>query len=163
MCTVSWTRERGQASVEYIGLIALVGLLFAGGLALAATPKRPAEETVDRYMAASLDEFLAYRASPRRDPRLDWSTDLCSAPIVGSRGESFDFTQACLRHDFGYRNYGRLGLFDNRRKAVDERFLADMRDHCATRLAWELVRCMAWARRFYLGVRAFGWAAGPDR
>jgi hypothetical protein len=156
-------RQDAQASVEYVGLIALAAVLLVGGAAVAArAPSRSPGAAVDRLMAASLDEFLAQRRSASRDARLDWSSDLCSAPIVGSSGESFDFTQACLRHDFGYRNYGRLGRFDERREAVDERFLEDMRDHCATRLAWELVRCMAWARTFYVGVRAFGWTAGPD-
>jgi hypothetical protein len=35
----------------------------------------------------------------------DQSSDLCSAPIIGSTGRSFDFAQACERHDFAYRNY----------------------------------------------------------
>ncbi|MBJ7426381.1 MAG: hypothetical protein JHD22_05530, partial [Ilumatobacteraceae bacterium] len=35
----------------------------------------------------------------------DQSSDLCSAPVIGSTGRSFDFTQACERHDFAYRNY----------------------------------------------------------
>ncbi|MFM8530907.1 MAG: hypothetical protein ACKOD2_14795, partial [Ilumatobacteraceae bacterium] len=29
------------------------------------------------------------------DDWFDWSTDLCSAPFVGSSGRSFDFTAAC--------------------------------------------------------------------
>jgi len=154
--------ERGQASVEHVGLVLMVALVFAGGVALATdAPVRSPQEVVDGRMASSLERFLAHRRSLARDPRLDWSTDRCSAPLVGSRGQSFDFTDACRRHDFGYRNYGRLGLFEARRRAVDERFLADMRDHCATRPRWEMVRCLAWARTFYLGVRAFGWAAGP--
>jgi hypothetical protein len=153
-------REAGQASLEQVGLIALVALAFAAGVALVRAPAREGpRELVDRYMAASLQEFVAYRGSPRRDRQLDFSTDLCSAPVVGSRGESFDFAEPCLRHDFGYRNYARLGLFEERRRVVDERFLADMRDHCSTRPAREVVRCLAWARAFYLAVRAFGWAA----
>jgi hypothetical protein len=120
--------------------------------------KRPRSELeiVERYLDADLDDFLAYRASPDRDPRLDWSTNLCSAPLVGSTGASFDFTEACLRHDFGYRNYRRLGLFEERKSLVDDRFLADMRAHCATRAPGERDRCRAWAQAFYLAVHHLG-------
>jgi hypothetical protein len=111
-------------------------------------------------MAAPLAEFLAYRGSPARDPGLDYSTDLCSAPLVGSSGASFDFTEACLRHDFGYRNYDRLGIFAAAKDAVDRRFLADMSDHCATRPPVERTRCLAWARVFYEAVHRLGHLTG---
>jgi len=185
--------ERGQASIEHVGLIALVGLVLAAltlvrpgsGLgeaiasaigaagspaasgASAAEAGRPAEDSwaearaiVDRYLAADLEEFLAYRASPERDPRLDYSTDLCSAPLVGSTGASFDFTEPCLRHDFGYRNYDRLGLFGQRKDSVDRRFLADMRDHCGARDPAELDRCLDWASIFYAAVHHLGHLSG---
>lgn len=177
--------ETGQASVEHVAVVSLVALLFAGLAiavpsgqvgeavaarlagafggappATAAEPDEPAppepRELVDRYMDVGLEDFLDYRDSPDRDGRLDWSTDLCSAPLVGSRGDSFDFTEACLRHDFGYRNYDRLGVFDEMREAVDERFYADMRDHCDGRAGFEETRCEAWAIAFYRAVRTFG-------
>jgi hypothetical protein len=178
--------EAGQASVEYVGLVLLAALVF-GALAVAAPPagsvgeglagrlagvfggegvSGPAapdpspRELVDTYMNAPLDEFLAYRASSGRDPRLDWSTDECSAPLVGSSGASFDFAEACLRHDFGYRNYDRLGVFREARADVDLRFLADMRDHCATRRPDERERCLRWARIFYAAVANFGHLTG---
>jgi hypothetical protein len=192
-------RERGQASVELVGLIALVALVFAAlalvrpdpgvgdaiGAAITAgvssdpTPAMPASSAdrgdaarlpedswaepraiVDRYLAADLDEFLAYRVSPDRDPRLDYSTDFCSAPLVGSTGGSFDFSEPCLRHDFGYRNYDRLGLFRQRKDAVDERFLADMRDHCVSRPSSEHDRCLGWARAFHAAVHHLGHLSG---
>jgi hypothetical protein len=173
--------QAGQATVEHVGLVLLAALLFAAlalvrpdagfgetvASALAGTfdgrdAARPAtpRELVDLYMDAPLADFLAYRASPDRDGRLDWSTDLCSAPIVGSTGASFDFTEACLRHDFGYRNYDRLGVFRERRHAVDLRFLADMRDHCASRSADERERCLRWASVFYAAVDNFGHLTG---
>lgn len=127
--------------------------------ARAPASRRPPEpvDLVEALMSRDLEDFLAYRASATRDPRPDYSTDECSAPVVGSTGSTFDFTQACLRHDFGYRNYGRLGLLDAHRRSVDERFLADMQEHCLTRDPEELIRCFGWARTFYRGVRAFGW------
>jgi hypothetical protein len=180
--------EAGQASVEHVGLIVLAALLFGaiaaatplaslgdevaaaiGGtfsprsdphLAAAAPVPEEPKAIVDRYLAADLDTFLAYRVSPDRDPRLDYSTDHCSAPLVGSSGASFDFSDACLRHDFGYRNYDRLGIFAGRKAAVDDRFLADMRDHCAARPPADHDRCFAWARVFYEAVSRLGFLSG---
>ncbi len=178
--------ERGQASVEHVGLVLLLALVFSAAVAVApgavggapsalaqafcaaldadceraGEPEPPTEqELVDRLASAPLQEFLAYRGSAERDPRLDYSTDLCSAPIVGSEGRTFDFTSACIRHDFGYRNYSDLGLFKGRRRAVDDRFLADMRALCERELPWHRLSCGTWARTFYGGVRGFGWAA----
>jgi Flp pilus assembly pilin Flp len=113
-------------------------------------------ELVDRWADADLDDFLAYRNSQDRDGRLNFSTDQCSAPVVGSTGMSFDFTDACLRHDFGYRNYKDLGLFEESKDAADSRFLEDMKDHCATRSIFLRERCYRWAYTFYQGVRSFG-------
>jgi hypothetical protein len=168
--------------VELVALIALVAALLAAVLAVpdarstrlpqaiaaailplpgpagppTATPE-PLPELVDRLMAGELDAFLAYRVSPDRDPRLDFSTDLCTAPVLGSSGPAYDFTQACLRHDFGYRNYGPMGTLDAQRRRVDERFLADMRASCLQRPGEQVIRCLGWARTYYRGVRAFGW------
>lgn len=113
-------------------------------------------ELTDRYIAADLDEFLTYRDSAERDGRLDFSTDECSAPVVGSTGPSFDFRSACTRHDFGYRNYKRLDVFDQKKEAVDTRFLEDMKAHCATRSVLLQPDCYKWAYVFYEAVKRFG-------
>jgi Prokaryotic phospholipase A2 len=183
-------RTGGQASLEHVGLVLLLALVLGALAAVQVAPDpataivraicagvggdcrersaaestasgRPTEaEIVDRYIEADLDTFLAYRGSPDRDPRLDWSTDECSAPVVGSTGASFDFTEACLRHDFGYRNYRRLGLFEQRKGLVDDRFLGDMRAHCETRRVDERERCRTWALAFYLAVHHLGHLVG---
>lgn len=102
---------------------------------------------------------------PRHHPRLDWSTDLCSAPLIGNTGRSFDFTASCRRHDFGYRN---LRLLERRwgwgsrywnpenRERVDRRFLADMLGHCAGRSWWLRWSCRTWAWVYFLAVRTAG-------
>ncbi|HNJ97678.1 MAG TPA: phospholipase A2 [Ilumatobacteraceae bacterium] len=111
----------------------------------------------------SLARFVA-DANAAIDPRFDWSTDYCSAPIVGDTGLSFNFRNACRRHDFGYRN---LKLLDQRygagrywnaanRLRVDQRFLADMRAHCATRSLLLRASCRKWAETYYTAVRVFG-------
>src|SRR5258706_12336967 len=64
---------------------------------------------VDQMLYATpMSGFIAAVGS---DQWFDWSTDFCSAPLVGNTGRSFNFTNACRRHDFGYRN---LHLLDRR-------------------------------------------------
>lgn len=113
-------------------------------------------ELTDRYIAAPLDDFLSYRDSAERDGRLDYSTNLCSAPVVGSSGRSFDFRSPCTRHDFGYRNYRRLGVFHQKKEAVDNRFLDDMKAHCRTRSVFVQPDCYKWAYVFHEAVKRFG-------
>ena len=117
---------------------------------------RERRELVDRYMEGELEDYIDYRDSADRDGRLNSTNDGCSAPVVGSTGLSFDFTEACMRHDFGYRNYKELGLFDEMKDDVDRQFLEDMKDHCATRSVFLRWRCYDWAYTFYAAVRAFG-------
>jgi len=96
------------------------------------------------------------------DAWFDWSNDLCSAPLVGNTGRSFDFTNACRRHDFGYRNTKllgeRYGSFWNgdSRKRVDQQFLADMKSHCKHRRLIDRPTCYSWAYTFYSAVRVAG-------
>jgi len=174
--------QSGQTAAEYVGALLLVAAILAALLAAGvpgsiaegardavcriagfdacdapaeAAPPDPNELT-DRYARAPLDEFLAYHGSPDRDARLDFSTDGCSAPVVGSTGISFDFADACLRHDFGYRNYKDLGRFEEEKARVDRQFYEDMKDHCATRSIFLRAQCHSWAQRFYAGVVVFG-------
>jgi hypothetical protein len=126
-------------------------------------------------------EFDRSRFMWRRQHRwFDWSTDGCSAPLVGGEGRSFNFVAACRRHDFGYRN---LKLLDQRyncsdaqpgsicsvyswtygrfwnstqRQRIDEQFNRDMLEHCASRLRSFRVRCEAWAFAYFNSVRAIG-------
>ena len=101
------------------------------------------------------------------DRWFDWSTDGCSAPLLGDRGTAYDFLMPCMRHDFGYRNlhrlehrYGRGHTFWNgiNRRRVDQQFLADMKHHCRTRIFWRQPACFVYAYTYYAAVRA---VAGP--
>jgi hypothetical protein len=99
------------------------------------------------------------------DRWFDWTTDFCSAPLVGSTGRSFDFRAPCRRHDFGYRN---LQLMDRRyagggrywnsssRLRVDQQLLSDMKAHCKARPWYEEATCRLWADTFYAAVRVAG-------
>lgn len=120
-------------------------------------------ETAEKYVFSTpLSAFIAAAERTDRDARLDWTTDNCSAPVLGSAGKTYDFTDACRRHDFAYRNLARL---DNGRRwthalrlKVDNRFLADMRNHCAHRPSVQRTACRAWATLYFDTVRRF---AGP--
>ena len=111
-----------------------------------------------------LSEFVT-AAKAKADLWFDWSTDYCSAPLVGNTGISFNFTDACRRHDFGYRNlqlldrrYGSPGFYWNHasRLTVDQQLLTDARNHCARRVIALRPSCFIWAQTFYLGVRIGG-------
>jgi hypothetical protein len=112
-----------------------------------------------------LDQFV--HDARTGDRWFDWSTDGCSAPLLGNRGNSYDFLQPCMRHDFGYRNlqrmehrYGAGRTFWNpaNRHRVDQQFLADMKHHCHTRVFWRQPACFVYAYTYYAAVRA---VAGP--
>ncbi len=110
-----------------------------------------------------LSTFTATRA--HGDSWFDWSTDGCSAPLVGDTGRSFDFREACIRHDFGYRNlrllesrYGSGRTYWNatNRKRVDQQFLNDMKAHCRGRAFTLRPTCNLWADIYFRAVRIAG-------
>lgn len=105
-----------------------------------------------------LDTFIRQRSLLRRTyPQLDWTTDGCSAPLVGESGRSFNFRNACIRHDFGYRNYKARGLFTtDSRTRLDGQFRRDLDTLCAPKVRTFKVRCVAWAEIFFTAVRAAG-------
>ncbi len=112
------------------------------------------------YVAFDLDLAGFARQKPRLSrshPQLDWSTDGCSAPIVGSEGRTFDFRTACARHDFSYRNFSALGVLDESLRArIDEQFRRDLYRSCERQLRTRRVRCVAWAELFVEVVRRVG-------
>lgn len=102
-------------------------------------------------------------ANPPSDPAhprplyLVWDSDGCSAPVLG-RGP-FDFTLACNRHDFGWRNLKNIDREDapiwqvENKDRVDAGFLHDMRQRCAAIPAIFRIGCDTTARVYYTAVR----------
>lgn len=137
-------------------ITALVGLLVAQPIDDNRVIDRDVVHRVVFEM--SLRDFVRGRLSMRREHRqLDWATDYCSAPIVGNEGRSFNFRHACMRHDFAYRNYRRLGMLDApMRDAVDEVFHRDLVDSCLPKRVSLRLRCLAWAEVFFESVRVAG-------
>ncbi|WP_199431887.1 phospholipase [Qaidamihabitans albus] len=127
---------------------AVAAALFLGTGTAQATDYRA---ITDRYLFdISLSEFADVRGGKPHAGTLDWSSDACSwSP---DRPLGYDFTRACHRHDFGYRNYKRQSRFtETGRKALDDNFYRDMRAICAGR--WQ---CDSAAWTYYRAVRQFG-------
>ncbi|TCP41109.1 phospholipase A2-like protein [Tamaricihabitans halophyticus] len=133
---------------------ALAALLLAGTVTFAGAGVAQAEsvrQVTDRYLfQLSLAEFGQVRASTPRPAELDWSSDGCSAAPDNPFG--FQFTPACHRHDFGYRNYKRQQRFNaDTRLRLDDRFHADLKQICAGNRI-----CLGTAWTYYQAVRKFG-------
>lgn len=98
-----------------------------------AQPAASAEqlERLDELMfGLPLEAFIEVRNGERRegvDSTFDWTSDGCSA---GPFRDLFDegLQQACIRHDFAYRNLGQMGLAatDEVRQRVDAQLAADI-------------------------------------
>lgn len=141
--------------------MAFVSTLVVAAIVSASAPP-PLAATHTTMFRLSLKSFVELAQSPHRDPRLDWTTDGCSAPVVGSTGRTFDFTNACHRHDFGYRNFKKLSngrwWTPSMRKRIDNVFYKDMLHDCNQRVKSMKRLCRAWAKTFHRAVRAY---AGP--
>lgn len=147
----------------------------------AATPSPTIDRLQVLVFATPLPNFLDIARQPgAADRSFDWSSDLCSAPLIGSTGRTFDFRGPCRRHDFAYRNFKALDqvttcrvpssggvcrmmrVFSGRwwnsstRHRIDRQFLADMLTHCTTRSGAARISCQSWAQIFYRSVRVAG-------
>ena len=136
-------------------------LVVAAGLSVTPLPLPSAQTVAEALLfRTALAAFVATADSPEHDVRLDWSTDGCSAPIVQSTGRSFDFYDACRRHDFGYRNMSRFknGRVWNQalRLRIDGQFRKDARASCTSKIRLTKVQCLAWAETYFRAVRSFG-------
>jgi hypothetical protein len=94
----------------------------------------------------------------RMYPWLDWSTDGCSAPLVGAG--PFDFTVPCTRHDLAWRNLRRLeARFDRdvwtstNKLEADRRFVTDLRTRCGRVSPAVVTACLAATRAYATAVR----------
>ena len=141
--------------------MAVLCTLFATAcLSVSASPTPPAHVVAESLVFKKpLKTFVAMAEDSKRDERLNWTTDGCSAPIIGSSGRTFNFYDACRRHDFAYRNFSRLNngklWTESFRARVDAVFKKDMTTDCMKRSALDKRSCMAWVNIFYEAVRAY--------
>lgn len=152
--THKWAKE--------VCMFALCVLVVTACVSVSTPPPSPQKVAEKLVFQSSLATFIRTADSEKRDARLDWSTDGCSAPVVGSTGRSFDFYDACRRHDFAYRNLGKINggkLWTSTLRArVDAVFKKDMLNDCSRRTATTRTSCLSWVDLFYSIVRAY---AGP--
>jgi hypothetical protein len=141
--------------------MAVLCTLFATAcLSVSASPTPPAHVVAESLVFKKpLKTFVAMAEDSKRDERLNWTTDGCSAPIIGSSGRTFNFYDACRRHDFAYRNFSRLNngklWTESFRARVDAVFKKDMTADCVKRSALDKRSCMTWVNIFYEAVRAY--------
>ncbi len=131
--------------------------------------RNPNKSLADRWMfSTGLNEFISFRAwNYTRHPAFDWNTDLCTTRFmkpVAARYANY-FRNACIRHDFGYRNYGRGGKLkldptETGRSRLDSRFYTDMH-FIANAQSNPAIRSdlNIGATAFYKAVRTFGRSA----
>jgi hypothetical protein len=138
----------------------LCTLIATACLSVSASPAPPAHAVAESLVfQKSLKTFISSADRASRDQRLNWTTDGCSAPVIGSSGRTFNFYNACRRHDFAYRNFSRLDngkwWTESFRARVDAVFKKDMTADCVKRTAIDKRSCMAWVNIFYEAVRAY--------
>lgn len=140
-----------------VSRVAVTSAAIAGSLTLtlaptpAAAAPRDAVATTDRLLfSETLSTFVATRAAADRPTDVDWSSDGCSNSPDSPFG--YDFTKACWRHDFGYRNYKAQNRFtEDARLRIDNNFRSDMYALCGSRSL-----CRWTADIYYKAVREFG-------
>ncbi len=111
---------------------------------------------IDSYMSMSMASFKQARAA--HPAPYNWTADGCSTSPDYPSG--FNFKDACNRHDFGYRNYGKGSIkaspFDSTRAAVDSRLRTDLMNECARYSGSTRSDCEDLANTYYAGVRIAG-------
>lgn len=153
---------RTHVWAKEVCMFALCVLVVTACVSVSSPQPSPQQVAEKLIFQSTLSAFIRAADSKNRDPRLDWSTDGCSAPVVGSTGRSFDFYNACRRHDFAYRNFtkfdgGKLWT-PSLRARIDAVFKKDMLNDCARRATSMRTSCRSWVDLFYSVVRAY---AGP--
>ena len=159
----------------------IAGLILSSTGSVSAMPTRDINRLHTLVFNIPLSQFMesSRRLTPN-DRGFDWSSDLCSAPMIGSTGRSYDFRNSCRRHDFAYRNFKKAnrdescssstsantcltprsfsGQWWNSaiRHRIDRQFLSDMTNQCSIRSMSERLPCLAWAQVFYRSVRIAG-------
>lgn len=109
----------------------------------------------------TLHRFLNVRSHPKRglDKNFVWKANGCSAPFDAvTQHWQRVFRKQCLRHDFGYRNFGHgLALKSNAamKARIDSRFHQDMDNRCG-HYGGDRGNCYAASDAFYVGVTQFG-------
>lgn len=140
------SKERQAAVLDEAGANAVEPMPSAkdagsvGGYAVAATAGSNRQLANRLMFRRSLQHFINFRAWHHTEyPGLNWSSDNCSVPYPLENISTLymdTFQSSCVRHDFGYRNYGKksalkLNPTEEGRNSIDDRFHRDMKDVAA--------------------------------
>ncbi|GAA4435374.1 phospholipase [Actinokineospora soli] len=142
---------RRAARGAIASVTAATAIVLGAGTASAELSPSQLVSVTDTYLYSySLNSFISTRNARPYATQLDWSSDACSYSPDNPFG--YNFTPACHRHDFGYRNYKRQGRFtETTRLRIDNQFKTDMYTVCGS--SWT---CRRTADVYYSAVREFG-------
>ncbi|GGN97842.1 hypothetical protein GCM10010112_90510 [Actinoplanes lobatus] len=142
-------------------LVALFATLTVFGVAGPAAAVTPAEKlaVLSSFTQTSVSSYNSWNAARQNQSAwaayaFNWSTDYCSSSPDNPLG--FDFTLACARHDFGYRNYKEMSAFDANKSRLDSAFYEDLKRKCATYSTAVRPACNSLAWTYYQAVAIFG-------
>lgn len=137
------------ALVSLLAVPAVTAATATDAAGVATISARPAADAKDKlrdradrlFLKTSLAEFnriAAKKSKPAADAKdpLDWSNNGCSS-VTDLDPYKAIFRRACIRHDFGYRNFGNglaLRSYEEAKAAIDKQFLKDMNTICNGRL-----------------------------
>jgi Prokaryotic phospholipase A2 len=138
-------------------LMTLLGLVGLAQPAAAAPADKPAVLAgFTQTSVTSYNTFFAARGNQGAWAAyaFDWSTDKCSSSPDNPLG--FPFSNGCIRHDFGYRNYKAIGTFPANKARLDNMLLADLERVCARYSGFTHSACDTLAHTYYQAVHVFG-------
>ncbi|MEV6163192.1 phospholipase [Streptomyces sp. NPDC052052] len=150
-------RRRPFARLTAVAVAAVaVAVLPAASATAAPADKGAVLSSWTQTSSAAYDAFFAARANQGAWSAygFDWSTDYCTTSPDNPFG--FPFANACVRHDFGYRNYTAAGTFDANKARLDSAFYADLQRVCATYSGLKKTSCDATAWTYYQAVDKLG-------
>lgn len=149
-------RRTVAASLATAALALTAALLPAGSASTVSADKDAVLSSWTQTGASSYNAFFTARAdqSAWSAYGFDWSTDDRTTSPDNPFG--FPFANACVCHDFGYRNYTATGTFDANKSRLDDAFHADLKRVCATCSGVKKATCDATAWTYYEAVDKLG-------
>lgn len=150
--------RRGRFSAPVAALLlTLLGLVGLAQPAAAAPADKPA--VMSSWTQTSVTSYNAFFAARGNQGAwsaygFDWSTDYCSSSPDNPFG--FPFANGCVRHDFGYRNYKKIGTFSSNKARLDSALYADLQRVCTRYSQPTKAACDSLAWTYYNAVRIFG-------
>lgn len=157
---------------------ALVASLIVGtaGAASAAPSRTTLRHAADSIVYEGVHGSHFGAVKKKYPKALNFTNDGCSVPKEVANNPALKgdvkywnaiFHASCVRHDFGYRNYGKnlstpgvhpqFQPTDIRKGQIDDRFLLDMGQQCWDKVSiWKVPSCLAVAGVYYTAVHLGG-------